>query len=141
MGTINKKIRITPLKKISLQDGDVYHAMKKTDPDFVDFGEAYFSWINFRSIKGWKMHKRMIMNLVVPFGKVKFVFTTDNGKTFSEEIIGSDNYSRLTIHPLVWVAFQGLEYPSSPILNLASIEHDPVESDVLKLESFNYKWQ
>ena len=43
MGSISVgQILVTPLDRIPLKGGDVLHAMKCTDPGFVDFGEAYY---------------------------------------------------------------------------------------------------
>ena len=86
MGKIkNKKVLITPLKRIKVTNGDVLHALKKTDLGFSDFGEAYFSCIEKNQIKAWKKHKVMTLNLIVPYGRVKFVFTED-GKLYYEVI-------------------------------------------------------
>ena len=60
------QIKISPLKKIPSVGGDVWHALKSTDESFQGFGEAYFSWIELGSIKAWKQHIRMTMNLLVP---------------------------------------------------------------------------
>ena len=64
---------ITPLKKVLNKDGDIFHGMKKTDNGFDGFGEAYFSSINKGSIKGWKKHTQMTLNIVVPIGAINFV--------------------------------------------------------------------
>ena len=40
---------------------------------FSEYGEAYFSTLKFGEIKGWNMHERMVLNLIVPIGKVIFV--------------------------------------------------------------------
>ena len=67
-------IRVTTLEQIPTVGGNVMHALKKSDIGFNGFGEVYFSWIENRSIKAWKSHQRMTLNLVVPIGKVNFVF-------------------------------------------------------------------
>ena len=55
MGSISvDQILVTPLEQIPLKGGDVLHAMKRTDPGFVDFGEAYFSLIDIDAVKAWK---------------------------------------------------------------------------------------
>ena len=66
-------VTLTPLKKIGHPKGDIFHAMKASDEGFSGFGEAYFSTINKFEIKGWKKHTKMILNLVVPIGEIKFV--------------------------------------------------------------------
>ena len=66
-------IILTPLKQIHHPKGDIYHAMKKSDIGFENFGEAYFSTIIKNDIKGWKKHTKMTLNLIVPSGEIEFV--------------------------------------------------------------------
>ena len=134
----------TSLKRVGVTSGDVLHALKMTDDGFYGFGEAYFSMIEQGEIKGWKYHKRMTMNLIVPLGSVKFVFfdeknSSNNG--FSETIIGLNNYSRITVSPKIWFAFQGNSSPSSMVLNIANIVHDPMESERLSIDELPYDWK
>ena len=94
-----------PLKSIPNHKGNVLHGLKKSDIGFKDFGEAYFSCISPGFIKGWKRHKEMTLNLIVPVGLVKFVIfsSKENGEPDQsnnpiEYIIGREKYSRLTKH-------------------------------------------
>ncbi len=128
-------IVLTPLRRIAHPKGDVLHALKAQEPVFNGFGEAYFTTINYRMVKGWKMHRLMTMNLVVPLGHVRFHIRNLNGEACSYEI-GTANYMRLTISPNRWVAFEGLADPSSLILNVGDLEHDPYEALNEPLEKF-----
>ena len=139
MGNL-KQISITPLKRIFNSNGDVYHAIKKSDNGFDTFGESYFSFINYNSIKGWKKHRKMIMNLVVPVGEVYFVFYDDNLQKFQNITIGINNYSRLTISPGVWFAFKGISTAPSMIVNFSNIEHNDLEVEKKLLTEINYNW-
>jgi dTDP-4-dehydrorhamnose 3,5-epimerase len=110
-------IRLTPLAHISIEGGDVMHAMKAGEPGYVGFGEAYFSWVDSGAVKAWKLHTRMTMNLIVPVGCVRFVFALSKCGPFRTEVIGTQaEYARLTVPPQVWFGFQGLaqsrEHPS-----------------------------
>ena len=59
MGAVSlNEINVTPLKRISTLRGDVVHAMKRTDPQYMGFGEAYFSWIEAGVVKAWKCHQQ-----------------------------------------------------------------------------------
>lgn len=129
------EILVTPLKRIPLQEGDVMHAMKRGDPGFIDFGEAYFSLIHADSIKAWKRHLRMTLNLVVPIGDVKFAFVDEEGNSRTEEI-GEDRYCRLTVPPGIWFGFKGLGKPYSLLANLADIPHDPEEVERVSIKEF-----
>lgn len=136
---------VTPLKRISHEKGDILHAMKSSETSFTSFGEAYFSTVNHKDIKGWKKHTRMVLNLVVPVGAIKFVIYDTRPESKScennfEIIISSNNYCRLTVPPDVWMAFQGVGTDLNLLLNLASIEHDPKESEVCDIFAFKYDW-
>jgi len=134
------QILVTPLKRIPLPGGDVLHALKCTEESFNDFGEAYFSVIKFGAIKAWKRHLRMVLNLIVPAGQVRFVFCLDGTGEFRNEEIGADRYARITVPPGVWFGFKGLTSPESLVLNIANIPHDPSEVEHLDLGDIEYDW-
>lgn len=133
--TIDDFVNISELKKITNPKGDIYRALKSSEDSYQEFGEAYFTNIHSGEIKGWKKHNRMILNLIVPIGLVRFHVHCECTNETKHFDIGYDAYSRLTIQPGVWVAFEGLSKESSLILNIASIEHDPEESENRELES------
>ena len=86
--------------------GDILHAMKLGDNGFCGFGEAYFSKVVQGEVKGWKMHSKMTLNLLVPFGRIEIVVC--DGSDFFSVVLSPENYHRLTIKPKLWVAFKGL---------------------------------
>lgn len=137
---------LTPLKIIDNPRGSVYHGMKKSDPGFAGFGEAYFSTVNHGDIKPWKKHLRTTLNLIVPVGKIRFVLHDERegsitkGNTFAYEL-GPDNYKRLTVPPEVWMAFEGLGEGLNLLLDVTDLEHDPDEAERVDLSEFEYKWQ
>ena len=139
-------VLLTPLKQIYHPKGDIFHGMKKSDPGFTDFGEAYFSTVYPGEVKPWKKHLRMTLNLVVPVGKIRFVMHDDRpdssskGQTFSVEI-GSDNYQRLTVSPGIWMAFEGLNDGLNLLLNMADMEHDPEEVERAELDRIQYPFK
>jgi len=56
-------------------------------------------------------------------------------------VLSNDNYHRLTIPPGVWFGFKGLSLMgTNKILNVASIKHDPLESETCNLATFPYNW-
>jgi dTDP-4-dehydrorhamnose 3,5-epimerase len=136
---------ITPLKQILSPLGDVMHGIKKADPGYVGFEEAYFSTINFGSIKAWKKHQKMTLNLIVPVGKIRFVLydnrpDSPTHEVFSEVTLSRENYYRLTIPPNIWLAFKGEDEAMNLLLNCADMEHDPDEIDRKDLKSIDYRW-
>tara|TARA_X000000950_G_C13467828_1_gene478569 strand:- start:146 stop:553 length:408 start_codon:yes stop_codon:yes gene_type:complete len=131
-------VKLNSLKIITHPKGDILHAVKSSSKGFEKFGEAYFSKINYKEIKGWKKHTKMTLNFVVPIGKVKFVIY--DGLNFFTETISEKNYKRLTIKPNLWVAFEGISKGTNLILNIASIEHDPYEAINIDLTEILYDW-
>ena len=132
-------IILTPLNQIHHPKGDIYHAMKKSDDGFDGFGEAYFSTVHKNIIKGWKKHKDMTLNLLVPIGEIEFVVYDEDLKEFFSVKISQNNYQRLTIKPNLWLAFKGID-ENNMLLNLTNIEHDPNESENMELTSIQYEW-
>ena len=135
---------LTPLKIIDVEGGNVLHAIKKNDPGFKDFGEAYFSIVETGAIKAWKRHRRMTLNLVVPVGEVRFVMCSsieEKTPEFHEVVLSTENYYRLTVPPMVWLGFQGLSSEPSMLLNVSDIPHDPEESDRVNSEHVEFDWR
>ena len=129
-------IKYSTINPIHNPKGNILHALKKSDDTFSKFGEAYFTSIHKSEVKGWKKHKLMIMNLFVPSGEVTF-FLHDEVLGITESYkTGEKDYGRLTVPAGVWVAFRG-ELEKNLILNIASIEHDPNESEDKDISSFS----
>ena len=123
----------------------MYHCLKNTDPQFVEFGEAYFSFVDYKYVKGWKRHKYMSLNIVVPVGRILFVlydqrYDSSTKDTYQEVILSNANYSLLSVPPMVWMGFAGLNKDHNILLNLADLPHDPEESETLNLSAFDYNW-
>ena len=134
-------ILVTPLKQIPTVGGDVLHALKKSDKGFNNFGEVYFSWVEQSTIKAWKYHQRMTLNLVVPLGEISFVFHLTNQKNnFRTENIGEKRYARLTVPPGIWFGFQGRGKYRSLLMNLADMAHDPDEVLRKTKSEIDYNW-
>ena len=137
---------ITKLDIIKHAKGDVMHALKKSDSGFVEFGEAYFSTVNHGMCKGWKLHEKMTLNLIVPNGDIRFIVHSGDSspdlniiEPLMDIILGETNYCRLTIPPGFWVAFQGIGHGQNILLNVADIMHDPKESCNKDLNYFNVR--
>ena len=137
---------VSPLKVIDVKGGNVLHAIKSSDSEYKGFGEAYFSMIEKGIIKGWKRHKEMTLNLIVPIGAIRFVLfdSRDNSVTtgeFFEVDLSLEHYNRLTIPPMVWMGFQGLEEGFSMLLNIANIPHSQSEVEQKELDEIYFDWR
>jgi dTDP-4-dehydrorhamnose 3,5-epimerase len=142
MGKIElDNIVITNLRIIETDGGDVMHGLKQSEVNFCGFGEAYFSKINYNAIKGWKKHLEMTMNLIVPFGNVRFVFYSETLNYFRIETIGEDNYNRITVPPGIWFAFQGLDKKKNIILNISNLMHNPEEVRRKNIGDIQFNWK
>lgn len=127
---------VTPLRRITNPKGDVYHGLKASEDSFKGFGEAYFSTVLSGITKGWKQHRVMTLNLVVPVGTIEFHLRSDDGRFADSVRLGDQRYARLTVPPDVWMAFSGIGEGLNLLLNVASIPHDPDEAVNVPLERF-----
>tara|TARA_E500000331_G_C17171002_1_gene676096 strand:+ start:193 stop:612 length:420 start_codon:yes stop_codon:yes gene_type:complete len=135
---IISKIKISRPRVIKLSEGDVLRVLRKNEIKKWDFAEAYFSKIKFGKIKAWKYHLKMTINIVVPKGKVKFVFYSN--KKFKSILIGEKNYCRLTIPPKIWFGFKGMSKSESIILSLTNIKHTTKEVLRIKKDKIKFNW-
>ena len=62
MESVLNQIKFFKQRKIKVKGGDVFHILKKSSSNNFSFGEAYFSFIDYNVIKGWKFHKKMVGN-------------------------------------------------------------------------------
>lgn len=137
-------VSITTLASIDVEAGNVLHCLKRSDDEFYEFGEAYFSLLNPGAVKGWKKHSRMTMNLVVPSGSIRFCLCDDregSGTCGTYQLIdlSRTNYVRLTVPPNIWMAFGNPGKFEGVLLNIADIEHDPAEASNIPFDEIALK--
>ena len=136
--TILEGVATTPLNKIYHPKGNLYHALKCSEESFSGFGEAYFTTIYKDNLKGWKQHKEMVLNFVVPVGDVFFYFYSESLSKGAYVRSGSGNYVRITVQPRIWVAFRGMADGLNLILNIGSVPHNPSEVSNAELDAFPF---
>ena len=141
-------IKITPLKIIKDHRGSVMHMIRNDNEVFEEFGEIYFSTIFENKVKAWHLHKEMTLNYAVIYGEIKCVLYDDrpNSKTrgcIDEYFLSPENYSLITVPPLVWNGFKGIGNKVSIVANCATIPHDPLEIERKSAfdSSIPYDWQ
>jgi len=125
---------IKPLRQILDERGKVMHMLRNDDSEFTEFGEIYFSSVFPGVIKGWHIHRKMILNYAVPFGTIKLVLYDDRPSSGSqgevqEIFLGPENYCLVRIPPLVWNGFKCVGTTPAIVANCSSIPHDPTEID------------
>jgi dTDP-4-dehydrorhamnose 3,5-epimerase len=132
------EVLYTRLRRIPTPHGEVRHGLKVSDPGFAGFGEVYFSEVIGGKIKGWKLHRRMVMNLIVASGTVRFILH-DGAEGRRDFVVSAEEdarYGRLTVPPGLWMAFQGIGRGGNLLMNVANCEHDPDEAETCPLERF-----
>ena len=135
------KVQVKDLLIHRNNKGDLLKGFVKNDNDNFSIEEVYFSEIIFNNIKGWKRHKKMTCNFIVPSGKVEFaILNKDINFTYSVTL-SRENYKLLSIPPNYWFAFKGISKSSNLILNIADIEHSDDEVDELEIDYFKFNWK
>lgn len=139
---------IHPLRQILDERGKIMHMLRASDPHFAGFGEIYFSVVYPGAIKGWHLHKEMVLNYAVPVGRIKMVlFDPREGSPTRGELheifLGPDQYQLVQVPPGVWNGFKGIGTEPAMVANCSSIEHHPdeiVRMDPLHNDVIAYDW-
>lgn len=139
-------VELNPLKKITDERGSVMHMLKSSRAgEFLNVGEIYFSLVNPGFIKGWKYHKDIRQQMVVPVGSIRIVLYDDRPQSKTKGLtqiidFGDCNYALLTIPPQVWYAFASKDQKTAVIANATSAPHRPEESLTKPLDSSYFQF-
>jgi dTDP-4-dehydrorhamnose 3,5-epimerase len=141
-------VLISPLKQFSDQRGSVLQMLRSDAPEFVNFGECYFSEVLPGAIKAWKRHRAQTQNLAVPVGRIRLVIyddresSTTRGEVRVLELGRPDAYLRLLIPPGLWYGFACVGTTPALLANCTDLPHDPTDSEVLLLKdpAIPYSW-
>jgi len=123
------------------------HMLRNDSPIFSNFGEIYFSTINYNSIKAWHLHKETTLNYSCIFGRVKLVLydTREKSKTsgeYQELILSPEEHRLITIPKNIWNGFKGLEKNISIVANCLTLPHN--EKEMVRKDPFDkffkYHW-
>ena len=136
-------VKLTPLRIIKGELGNVMHGLRSDDDSYQGFGEVYFSTVNPGIIKSWRRHFDVTLNLIVPQGEIRFVFCDDRqggDPVFWEVNLSLENYQRLTVAPGIWLAFQGVSSGTNMLMDVIDLPHDAQESEAKALEEIPYHW-
>jgi dTDP-4-dehydrorhamnose 3,5-epimerase len=141
-------VTITELREIADERGAVLHMLRSDAPDFVTFGECYFSEVVPGAAKAWKRHRVQTQNLAVPVGRLRLVIYDDRessptcGNLLILELGRPDAYVRLRIPPGVWYGFACISSAPALIANCVDVPHDPGESESRPLNdpAIPYSW-
>lgn len=141
-------VEIHPLKIIRDDRGQIMHMLRSDAEHFAKFGEIYFSMVYPGRIKAWHIHKKMTLNYAVPMGRITMALYDDREDSptrgeLMELELGDENYSLVTVPPLVWNGFVGKGNMPALVANCADLAHDPEEIARMPAfdESIPYKWK
>ena len=121
--------------------------MRNDDSYFSKFGEIYFSYVFPKKIKAWHIHKKMTLNYVSVYGKIKLVLYDDremsSTKGMIQEIfLSNENHLLVTIPPFIWNGFTSADNNEAILANCSDIPHD--KSEIFRLDyndkKFPYNW-
>jgi dTDP-4-dehydrorhamnose 3,5-epimerase len=140
-------VEIIKKKVITDDRGKILHMLKANDKEFKKFGEIYFSYVYPKKIKAWHIHKKMTLNYVAAFGKIKLVLYDDREKSSTlgktqEIFLSNENHYMVIIPPLIWNGFTSADDNLAILANCSDIPHD--KSEISRLDfndpKFPYDW-
>ena len=137
------------LSELVDEHGAVLHMLRNDAPDFMKFGECYFSEVLPGAIKAWKLHREQTQNLAVPVGRVRLVIYDDRVGSSTrrnlqvQELGRPDTYLRVKIPPGLWYGFACIGHTPALLANCADLPHDPTEIDRKPIfdTSIPYDWR
>ncbi|MBI2061487.1 MAG: dTDP-4-dehydrorhamnose 3,5-epimerase family protein [Nitrospirae bacterium] len=141
-------VQIHPLRQIQDERGKIMHMLRADAPHFEKFGEIYFSMVYPGVVKGWHLHKRMVLNYAVVSGTIKLVlYDGREGSPTRGEImelfLGEANHVLVRVPALVWNGFKGVGSAPAFVANCATEPHDPAE--IVRLDpsttEIPYDWE
>lgn len=142
-------VKLTDLKIIGDERGEIRHFMRCDTPPFEKFGEVYFSTVYPNAVKAWHLHKVMTLNYVCVLGLVEIVLydgriESDTHLQFNEIRLADHGvgYKLLTIPPGVWNGFRSPAGWADPVIiaNCATHPHDPDEIERGDADTFDFDW-
>jgi len=130
-------LKIIPLTQHCDDRGRVMEILRKDDPHFAGFGQAYFSSIYPGVIKAWHAHKKQTDCLSVIYGMCKIGFYDDRpnsptkGKTHGI-VVGEHHRVLIQIPPMVFHGFKAISTEEVLLINLPSEPYDRKSPDEIR---------
>lgn len=135
-------VHIKKLKQIPDERGRLFEILRRDDPQFQQFGQAYITTTYPNVIKAWHLHKIQTDNVCCINGMIRLALYDDreNSPTFQqieEHFIGNHNLMLITIPPGVWHGWRALGDNEAIILNLPTVPYNHDQPDEYRLHPFN----
>jgi dTDP-4-dehydrorhamnose 3,5-epimerase len=139
---------VSPRRQIVDERGKIMHMLRADDPEFEQFGEVYFSFVNQGAIKAWHLHSEMVLNYVCVHGLIKLVLFDERPGSptrgeLMELFLGPENHQLVKVPPGVWNGFKGVAAGASIVCNCASIPHraDEIARKSPFTADIPYQWE
>ena len=141
-------VMITELRQIGDERGAVLHMLRRDDPEFVRFGECYFSEVLPGALKAWKRHRAQTQNFAVPVGRIRLVIydvrqeSSTRGQVQPLELGRPDAYLRVRVPPGLWYGFTCISAVPALLANCADLPHKPSDGETLPSNdpAIPYSW-
>ena len=118
-------IKTKSLMVIPDERGRLFEMLRKDDPIFRKFGQAYCTTVYPGVVKGWHYHKRQYDNFVCVSGMIKLVLYDDRAGSstkgrVNEFFLGTHQPLLVQVPPHVWHGFKGISAPEAVVINVPS---------------------
>jgi dTDP-4-dehydrorhamnose 3,5-epimerase len=139
---------ITELRQITDERGSVLHMLRCDAPEFIHFGECYFSEVLPGAVKAWKRHRTQTQNFAVPVGRIRIAIYDDRIESISQgqlqvlELGRPDAYLRVRIPPGLSYGFTCISVTPALLANCADLPHDPTDGELRDADdpAIPYSW-
>ena len=127
-------VGVAELRQIVDDRGAVLHMLRSDAPEFIGFGECYFSEVLPGAVKAWKRHRMQTQHVAVPVGRIRLALYDDRdasvgGKLYVVELGRPDAYVRVRIPPHLWYGFACVGEERALLVNCSNLPHDPAEAE------------
>ena len=142
-------IKVKPLKVIPDERGRLFEILRRDDPLFTRFGQAYCTTVNVGVVKGWHYHKKQVDNFVCVSGMIKLVAYDGRPRSATKGLV---NEFFLGVHrPLlvqipagVHHGFKGISHPEAVVINLPNEPYHHDRPDEYRVDAHQndipYDW-
>jgi dTDP-4-dehydrorhamnose 3,5-epimerase len=127
------------LKPIVDARGRLVEILRKDDPIFKRFAQAYMTTVYPRVVKGWHYHKKQTDHFACLNGMIKLVLCDlrEDSKTYgfiNEFFLGIHHPMMVSVPPFVLHGFQGVGMEEAMVLNLPTELYDYSQPDEFRVD-------
>ena len=131
--------RFQPLKMHSDERGNLMEVLRRDDPFFQQFGQAYITTAYPGVTKAWHYHKKQTDHFCVVAGMMKVVLydPREDSPTrgeINEFFTGVHNRGLVIIPPLVYHGFKCISPEEAIVVNIPTEAYDASEPDEFRLD-------